>query len=346
MDPLSLPRPARRRLFGPLPLRSLFLRSDCGNHHVFSNKTRRRCRLFVQCSRDMLFSKWGCVRRRYWSVTVQTQTIRLLTDLACTPNSIVSACCFDVCLPDRLLVLGCSLLTIAKGQACLSNGLCVSDPHSSSLARLHRGTCTDQQWKSGNCPKECTSTRRTSRIASTINILLGVDNNGVPVYSCNSTSTDEYCCFDNCECNSGFETFSFQGAPSDVYTLTIIGEDFTNTHVSTTAAATSTSGTSTGSSGPSAASATTTATSTSSSSPANSDDGSSSNATAVGVGVGVGVGGALLLAAAGLFFWRRKKRNDTESNAYAGSSKNPAEAASTEYYPPAQKYAYYSEELR
>ncbi|KAF2254598.1 hypothetical protein BU26DRAFT_141657 [Trematosphaeria pertusa] len=232
-------------------------------------------------------------------------------DTACTPNSIVSACCFD-------------------GQACLSNGLCVSDPHSSSLARLHRGTCTDQQWKSGNCPKECTS----------------VDNNGVPVYSCNSTSTDEYCCFDNCECNSGFETFSFQGAPSDVYTLTIIGEDFTNTHVSTTAAATSTSGTSTGSSGPSAASATTTATSTSSSSPANSDDGSSSNATAVGVGVGVGVGGALLLAAAGLFFWRRKKRNDTESNAYAGSSKNPAEAASTEYYPPAQKYAYYSEELR
>ncbi|ORY19856.1 hypothetical protein BCR34DRAFT_5515 [Clohesyomyces aquaticus] len=62
-------------------------------------------------------------------------------DTACNPNSLVSACCFD-------------------GQACLSNGLCVSDPHSTIKARLHRGTCTDKNWKSGNCPRQCLDIKR------------------------------------------------------------------------------------------------------------------------------------------------------------------------------------------
>lgn len=53
-------------------------------------------------------------------------------DTACDPSAIESSCCY-------------------KNQACLSNGLCVSDPHNPELARLHRGTCTDQSWKSGNC---------------------------------------------------------------------------------------------------------------------------------------------------------------------------------------------------
>ena len=58
------------------------------------------------------------------------------SDTACNPNALVSACCYD-------------------NQACLSNGLCVSDPHDPVKARLHRGTCTDAAWKSGNCPRHC-----------------------------------------------------------------------------------------------------------------------------------------------------------------------------------------------
>ena len=55
---------------------------------------------------------------------------------ACNPNAIESACC-------------------AENQACLSNGLCVSDPHAPTISRLHRGACTDKAWKSGNCPRAC-----------------------------------------------------------------------------------------------------------------------------------------------------------------------------------------------
>ena len=61
---------------------------------------------------------------------------KVASDTACNPNALVSACCYD-------------------NQACLSNGLCVSDPHDPVKARLHRGTCTDASWKSGNCPREC-----------------------------------------------------------------------------------------------------------------------------------------------------------------------------------------------
>ena len=61
------------------------------------------------------------------------------SDTACNPNALVSSCCYD-------------------NQACLSNGLCVSDPHDPAKARLHRGTCTDKTWKSGNCVRQCLGT--------------------------------------------------------------------------------------------------------------------------------------------------------------------------------------------
>jgi|SRR5690242_18777469 len=63
------------------------------------------------------------------------------SDTACNPDALVSACCYD-------------------NQACLSNGLCVSDPHDPVKARLHRGTCTDANWKSGNCPRQCLGSLR------------------------------------------------------------------------------------------------------------------------------------------------------------------------------------------
>ena len=71
------------------------------------------------------------------------------SDTACNPNALVSACCFD-------------------NQACLSNGLCVSDPHDPVKARLHRGTCTDEAWKSGNCPRHCLGTSPASIAPSPI----------------------------------------------------------------------------------------------------------------------------------------------------------------------------------
>ncbi|KAF2681318.1 hypothetical protein K458DRAFT_343980 [Lentithecium fluviatile CBS 122367] len=237
------------------------------------------------------------------------------SDTACNPNALVSACCYD-------------------GQACLSNGLCVSDPHNETLARFHRGTCTDKAWKSGNCPREC----------------LDIDNDGVPVYSCNTTGTDSYCCYDNCECNNfGFETFSF--SDTDVYTVTIIGESFTQTHTSSSLTATSSTSASTTTSGASASTTNTTnvaATGTGTSSPSSTvstSDSSSSKSTAIGAGIGGGVGAALLIGAAS-FFWRRKKRsNDAQDTMYAGSAGKPAEMYSprAEYYPPLEKYSQYAD---
>ncbi|PSN70179.1 hypothetical protein BS50DRAFT_619081 [Corynespora cassiicola Philippines] len=231
------------------------------------------------------------------------------SDTACNPNSLVSACCYD-------------------GQACLSNGLCVSDPHNETLARLHRGTCTDKNWKSGNCPRQC----------------LDIDNNGVPVYSCNSTGVDSYCCFDNCECSSRWETFSF--AEAEPYTITIIGESYTQTHQSTSSAASSTAtsaGTTDTTSSMASATVATFAsvTSTPSATAASDTESNSSSSTAIGVGVGVGVGAAAIIGAAGFFFWRRRK-NRPAPYAGDGTATKPAEI-DTEYCPPATKYAYYAE---
>ncbi|KAF2476426.1 uncharacterized protein BDR25DRAFT_375363 [Lindgomyces ingoldianus] len=227
------------------------------------------------------------------------------SDTACNPNSLVSTCCFE-------------------GQACLSNGLCVSDPHNATAARFHRGTCTDKNWKSSNCPREC----------------LDIDNNGVPVYSCNQTNTDSYCCFDNCKCSSQFETFSFTTA--ELYTLTIIGESFTNTHTSTSATSLVTASNSATVSQPSSSSVQTTGSATAGAVKATASSGateqkSSPNSTAIGVGVGVGVGGAALLAAAAFFFWRRKRANKARYQE-PGTLYNPSEAPTNEYCPPAQKH--------
>ncbi|KAF9698764.1 hypothetical protein EKO04_003102 [Ascochyta lentis] len=236
------------------------------------------------------------------------------SDTACNPNALVSACCYD-------------------NQACLSNGLCVSDPHDPVKARLHRGTCTDADWKSGNCPRQC----------------LDVDNNGVPVYSCNSTTTDSYCCYDGCDCeaNSGFDIFTFAQSPADVYTVTIIGESYTQTHTSaasstfssiaTTSA--SASGTASGaafSAGPSASNANASPTSapTAAAEPAK-----KTNTTALGAGLGVGIPVAALLAAGAFFLLRRRKNRA----AYHPPSEMAADEYALDPRSPSTKYAYMAE---
>ncbi|KAF2271176.1 hypothetical protein CC78DRAFT_528091 [Lojkania enalia] len=224
------------------------------------------------------------------------------SDTACNPNALVSACCFD-------------------GQACLSNGLCVSDPHDETLARTHRGTCTDKNWKSGNCPRHC----------------LSLTNRGANVYSCNQTDVDAYCCFDNCECKGKDEMFSFAGLPEEVYTITIIGEEFTQTSRKLLSSSTR--------------SVSSSVMSTDVPESTETIQGyveevnrSSSNSTAIGVGVGVGIGVAALIGAAGFFFWRRRSRN-----AYRNSmslAMRPLGLLSNDHYshpqPEAERYAYYA----
>ncbi|KAK7188650.1 uncharacterized protein CC84DRAFT_1161436 [Paraphaeosphaeria sporulosa] len=210
-------------------------------------------------------------------------------DTPCNPDAEVSHCCY-------------------KNQACLSNGLCVSDPHSPIKARLHRGTCSDKTWNSPDCPNHCTS----------------IADNGVPVYACNQTNVDSYCCFDGCECNASFETFRFP--TDDVYTLTIVSEAYTNTHISTASSASKASQTESTSKSKTASAASAPASTTPTESPSThnntqtegKDEKLSSNSTAIGAGVGVGVGVAILIAGLVAFlFWRRsKKRQQGETNPY------------------------------
>ena len=55
-------------------------------------------------------------------------------DTPCNPLANASVCCFT-------------------GQACLSNELCQAD--TDGVITYARGTCTDQSWKSPDCPEFC-----------------------------------------------------------------------------------------------------------------------------------------------------------------------------------------------
>lgn len=227
-------------------------------------------------------------------------------DTACNPNAIESACCFD-------------------NQACLSNGLCVSDPKDPVKRRTHRGTCTDKDWRSGNCPRQC----------------LSIDNNGVPVYSCNNTQNvpESFCCFDNCKCTTGFDTFSFDTLPEDVFTVTIIGDpSFTQTRPSTSTSASSSVGSSVVP--PLIPAATTSAANSAAPSESQSEQ-SGPNTVALGAGLGIGLPVAAALLIGGFFLWRRKKRT-RQGEAYLGKAHElPDEPA---YYPAdgPVKYAHYA----
>jgi hypothetical protein len=184
----------------------------------------------------------------------------------------------------------------------------------------------------------------------------------VPVYSCNTTNLDSYCCFDNCQCNNPrFESFDFAQSPADVYTVTIIGESFTQKRPSTSAAPapSSSSTTPTRSSTPATADASATATAQSSqfqstaqtSPPATSStlsaaptttpslqtpqETKSSNKTALGVGLGIGLPAAALLFVGGFFLYRRHKR----AAAYPAA----IELGENSYSEPLTKYAHIAE---
>ena len=177
------------------------------------------------------------------------------------------------------------------------------------------------------------------------------------MYSCNSTTTDSYCCYDGCDCktNSGFEIFTFAQSPADVYTLTIIGESYTQTHTSAasstaTSAASSITSTSASSGSPEASSSASPSTSQTgapaTSSPSSGASSNGPNGVALGVGLGIGLPFAALLGV-GLFFLlrRRKARNPYAAAAAGGSSQFSGDADEYALSPqsPSERYAYMAE---
>lgn len=189
----------------------------------------------------------------------------------------------------------------------------------------------------------------------------------MPVHSCNSTTTDSYCCYDGCDCkvNSGFEIFTFAQSPADVYTLTIIGESYTQTHTSAasstaTSAAPIITGTSASSASTSTAATTNSPKASSSTSPSTSPTdspatsspspkpSSSPNGIALGVGLGIGLPLAALLGVGLFFLLRRRKARNPYATAAADSSQFSGDADEYALSPqsPSERYAYMAEKGR
>lgn len=127
---------------------------------------------------------------------------------------------------------------------------------------------------------------------------------GAPVYACNVTDIDSYCCYDNCKCDKPFEVFSFPGSPSAVSTKTIILEKFTPTPSASTSKASTSSATF-------PASASTSPTGSSSGAQSLNSNEGSHNYLALGIGLGLGLGlGFPLIFLAGFCIWRRKQANN------------------------------------
>ncbi|KAI9669568.1 MAG: hypothetical protein M1817_004611 [Caeruleum heppii] len=113
---------------------------------------------------------------------------RSVLDVPCNPGQQDSVCCYSQ-------------------EACLSNKLCKVAPTPLFPAvRYNRGTCTDQNWRSAECPNFC------------LDVQAWAPN---PMYSCNNTGEDSYCCNDNCQCNASFQFVNFTtNMPT---TITVIG---------------------------------------------------------------------------------------------------------------------------
>ena len=153
---------------------------------------------------------------------------------------------------------------------------------------------------------------------------------GAPVYACNATDIDSYCCYDNCKCEKPFEVFSFPEAPSAVSTKTIILEKFTPNPSAPTSKASTGSATL-------PASASTSPTGSSSGAQALSSNGGSPNYLALGIGLGLGLGlGIPLLFLAGFCIWRRKQAGHQSSN----NIPKPSNYNNEGFYPLQTKHEY------
>ncbi|KAK2778829.1 hypothetical protein CKAH01_11603 [Colletotrichum kahawae] len=231
---------------------------------------------------------------------------RQSTDVPCNVSAPVSMCC-------------------GSSKACLSNGLCLlDDTTSSSGISYARGTCTDAQWTSDPCPKQCLLNQDSPDNSSAYDFR----SSGVQVWECDRQgygAAAEYCCESDREktrcCSTSTAVFKLPAATIG----NAVGQVLTTT--TTTAAATATTTISSASqdatttSDAFATAAATVPAETSTDTPGDSSSGLSVGAIAgIGVGVGVFVAGFALLAA--IWFYRRHaKKTKTEVQGEVTSEK-------------------------
>ncbi|KAF5491438.1 hypothetical protein CGCS363_v010377 [Colletotrichum siamense] len=215
---------------------------------------------------------------------------RQSTDVPCNVSAPVSMCC-------------------GSSKACLSNGLCLLDDTTSSSGNSYaRGTCTDPQWTSDLCPKQCLLNQDSPDNSSAYDFR----SSGVQVWECDRQgygAEAEYCCESDREktrcCSTSTAVFKLPAATVG----NAVGQVLTTT-TTAAAAATATTTISSASQGATSTSegfATAAATApaeTSTDKPDEPSSGLSVGAIAgIGVGVGVFVAGLALLAA--VWFYRR-----------------------------------------
>ncbi|USP82597.1 hypothetical protein yc1106_09871 [Curvularia clavata] len=159
---------------------------------------------------------------------------------------------------------------------------------------------------------------------------------GSPVYACNVTDVDSYCCYDDCKCDSPFEVFSFPEPPSAVSTKTIILEKFTPNPSAPTSKTSKSSATL-------PASASTSPTGSSSGAQSLTSNEGSQNYLALGIGLGLGLGlGIPLIFLAGFCIWRRKQASNQPTN----STLKSLDYNNEDFYPLQSKHEYAHEAPR
>ncbi|PLB45020.1 hypothetical protein P170DRAFT_458610 [Aspergillus steynii IBT 23096] len=178
---------------------------------------------------------------------------------------------YEPCFPTRANSGCCG--TNKKGDQindiCLSNGLCYAQvrPYTGLILQ---NTCTDQSWKSSDCPKICPEDMRTTF--------------GIHVLPCPRYSNRHWCCSSNGSdcCDNAFEMdMGTLMLPSDNAPTTVSGKVSTST---ATVFSTVTSKIKT---------------------PGGGSDEDKQKTTLVGAGVGAGLGACILAMAGALWFQRR-----------------------------------------
>ena len=262
-------------------------------------------------------------------------------------NAIANATCWSiggyqddnwlVCDPDAE-VSGCCV----AGNTCYSNGLCGARPedypNQTLFTPFYLNGCTDSSFDDPACApaRECSERGGQYIILDRQVVVLADSVHSAPGVGVVTCGAGKYCCYGVDGCGIGCPTdtpcdcTSFDG----VFSLGLGSIVTSLPAASYYASSTSTSVQKPMSSSPNTETAASTTTSTGQPTPTPDP---SSDTTALGVGVGVGVGGALVIVALGFALWfvkrRRRLNQDTDpkyedlSNAYP---KYGAEAPSHE----------------
>ncbi|KAK5996160.1 hypothetical protein PT974_04588 [Cladobotryum mycophilum] len=206
-------------------------------------------------------------------------------DVPCTDKTPNAACC-------------------GQGYACLSNGICQAtgeELQKPGATKFVRGSCTDKNWRSSNCPLFCMDPK--------------ADNvgGGEGIFKCPNTTKDLYYCINGynlntlngTNCQTGTNVLFFPGTPSAITTIGVAQETTSTQPSSTSSAPTTTSAATTTSSSTQG-----TTINTAPADPKTTGElpaPTSNNGAVIGGAVGGSIGGIALVGLLGWLFWRRKK---------------------------------------